>query len=257
MFRKTLTASLRRVVRLTMFMVAAALVAVDTPAQDTPDSALKVARKQEKQAVGTKGSARDKHLRRAVDMYRSVIERWPKAEEQKSEAYLRMGELQKKLGETTEAMTNVDLALATPGRPNTLARAGLFRAKLLVARKQYDEATASLRVVVEKFAKQEGHAAEALLKMTSIALRRKNWSEADAAAQKLLDVYPTRWRDNVDAANYLVRSLVNRRRWVDAIAKLEEIDTFLRTRFADHPKRTSVEKAMAKMSARKTLTPVE
>lgn len=226
------------------------------PAQDTPESMLKVARKQEARAVGKKGEERAAELRKALDMFGIVSKRWPDATHDVAAARFRMAEIQKRLGQPAAALESVAALLALNGEPKLKAKGLALEASIRRRQKDFDGAGVALERIVNEYGLEERLAADACLTLASIARQRKHWKSSLAWAQRVLDEHPGLWRENVDAANVVCNVLASCRQWPQATRKLAELDALVEKRFGATEKWPQVRKALDAMSARRLLTPI-
>lgn len=225
-------------------------------AQDTPESMLKVARKQEARSVGKKGEERAAELRRALEMFQTVPDRWPEARHEVATARLRSAEIQKRLGEGGKALATLAALVQSEGEATLRAKGLLLEASIRRRQKDFDGAEDALQRVVDDFGGEVRLVAEASLSLASLARKRKRWKTASDWAQRVLDSHPTLWRENVDAANVVCNVLATCRQWPQATAKLAELDALMEERFGQSDSWPSVRKALDKMSARRLLTPI-
>lgn len=236
------------------FCLGLALYGGTAAAQESAKTTLQAAKKQAGLAVGKSGESRIAELKKAADMYRVVLEKWPGEKEACGEAHIRIAEILGQCGDTKSAIASADQAIALEGQASLRADALLLKAALLRKEKDLVGAKAALTRLIEECPQDEAAATEALLELASMARRTKLWAEATKYAQDVIDRYPQRWRENVDAADIIVGVLVKQREWVKGQAKLADIDRVLTERFKAHAKWASIEKAMKSMSSRRMLT---
>ncbi len=224
-------------------------------AQDTAKTTLAAAGRELKTAVGKKGEERASILKRARAIYEQVPGRWPEESSAVARAHMQMGLLSKKLGDSSEALRQMKLVVGVKGEVKRHAEAYIEMSKIERKAKRPEEAIKVLQLLLQNCGECERDCAEALLRISSTRVSLERFDEALVAAQQVLDEHPGIWRVNVDASNQICRVLIQRREWVKAVAKLKELDQMLKERFGSAENWVSVQSAMQKMSARRTLTP--
>ncbi|MEE9392847.1 MAG: hypothetical protein V3W41_10115 [Planctomycetota bacterium] len=224
--------------------------------QDTAKSMLQLAGKTAKQARSKKGEERAKVYREALVAYSKVVDNWPDALKEKARAFVETGRLHRKLKETPQALTAFEAALATPGQARAHVMALESMASLHRKQKNLKGVRETYERLIRDCAGEDRSCAKAKLSLASLARRAHQWNESDRLAKSVLDDTPQLWRENVDAGNAIVSGLIKRREWRKALDSLKAQDEFLRSRFESTETWAKVQKAMAKMSARRTLTPV-
>ena len=226
------------------------------PAQESSKTMLQAGRKLERAAVGKSAEKRRVALEQAARVYRQVPERWPASGRDVATAWLRVADVERRLGNSDAALAALEKVLGVEGERAAHARALAQKARLLRRSKDLDGARAAIAALLERHGEEDKLCAEARLDLARMARQEKRWREALDRAQEVLDRHPARWRENVDACDLIVGIYVRCRRWQEAAAKLTELDRLLEDRFGDHERAESVRRAMAKMSSRAMLTPV-
>lgn len=233
------------------------LAAQPALAQNDAKSMLGVGRKQEKAAVGLKGEERAKALGAALATYEEIGRTWPDALPEKAEAKLRASSLLRRLDRESDALTALDEVLQIAGQAKAHARALMEKGGLLRKLKRFDEARAAWQRLIDDLADQPGAVADARLSIAKLARQLKDWDGAAEQAELVLTQHADLWRENVEACDLLVSIHVKRRDWPKALAALDACDKRLEERFGGTEIWPKVEKAMAKMSSRKQLTPAD
>ncbi len=240
-----------------MFSAALALASPGiSAAQDDAKTMLQVARKQEAAARGKKGEERARILREACAIYRKVPETWPESAEECARAWLALGRLQARLDDVSSARSAYEAVLEGEGAARLKIQAHEGLATLARRAKDWKGCLDALQAVVSGYPDHPNAVASALLAQGRLHRRRKQWRSAMSKGEKVLAEFPTLWRSNVAAEDLIVGVLTDARHWPEAMEKLSQLDTLLEKRFQGHPSWPRVQQAMAKMKARKRLTPL-
>ena len=225
-------------------------------AQEGADEVLKVARKQEKMAKGLKGEDAERVLSKALAIYERLDSKFPEAVAERAVAALRKGQLLKKLGRQEEALASFRATLSFADQQRTQADALLAAAAILRKQKKATEAGQSLQEILARCTNEKKRCAQAMLRLASLCRQQKDYRGALDWAAQVLDKHPTLWRENVDAGQTKLAVLLKCRQWQRATKELAEFDIFMAKRFKASESWSSVQKALASMSARKNLTPI-
>ncbi len=225
-------------------------------AQEDAKSMLQVARKQESLARGKKGEERARILREACAVYRKVPETWPESTGECARAWLALGRLNARLNDTASARDAYEAVLNADASAKLKIRALEGLAGMARKAKDWKGCLDALEAIVTGYPDHPKAVASALLAQGKTYRRRKQWQAAMTKADKVLSAFPTLWRSNVAAADLALGVLTDTRHWPEAIAKLAEFDRLLEKRFQNEESWPKVQAAMAKMRARKRLTPL-
>lgn len=225
-------------------------------AQSSADDAYALARKRLASLKGLKGEDRRKGQEDALTSFGLVVEKFPDATEEVARARYEMAGLERRLGRPERAMTLLADIEGSAGPARIRAKALDLSARIARAQGKADLAENQWRALIDRHPGQTRLVGEARLSIAKLAKKLKQWKKARVETETLLAETNTGWRLAVDASDFLVGLYVARRDWTAARAKLTEVESTLRGRYGDGEGGAKLEAALAKMSARKVLTPI-
>ncbi|MFT7618048.1 MAG: tetratricopeptide (TPR) repeat protein [Planctomycetota bacterium] len=225
-------------------------------AQDSPASLLTLANKQASLAKGQPAEEKMAATRKAIDLYQTIPKKWPEATKECARAHLLTGALEQRLGNTKTAMTRYEDVLKVKDEMSTHADALLALASLYRKQKSNAQAVSCLNKLIADCSEVKKACAKARLNLGSIARQEKRYIDAMQFARDVLDKHENLWRENVDAVQLYLSILIKCRRWDEARKEMNVLDAKLKQRFAQSERVKSVNGALAKISARRMLTPV-
>lgn len=225
-------------------------------AQDTPASLLTLANKQASLAKGQPDAEKKVAIRKSIDLYQSIPKQWPAALKECAKAHLQAATLERKLGNTEAAMDCFQEVLKVKDQFGIHAEAYLSMASLHRKKKNYAEAATCLESLLEHCANENRSCAKARLVLGSLARQQSKHLDAMQHARDVLDKHPGLWRENVDAAQLYLSILIKCHRWDEAQKELADLENKIKERFGKTDKIASVNGALAKMSAKRKLTPI-
>ncbi len=225
-------------------------------AQDSPASMLSLAKKQAALAKGQPQLEASAALKKAIALYEQVPEKWPEAASENAKSFLGAAVIDRKLGNSESALKRLATGLKTDAQPAILADLYMTKASIHRRLKQLDQATATLKELLERCSSESKDCAKARLVLGSIARRQKRYVDAMQQARDVLEKHEDAWRENVDAIQLFLSILIKCHRWDEAKKELATLEQQILVRFAGSKKLDSIKKALARLPARRMLTPL-